>query len=77
MKTEYQYIRFDDYTNPNQDIRRYFCVNKRADRPIGEIRWYGPWRQYCFVPFIDTIYSAGCLRDIADFIGQLMADRRR
>lgn len=34
---------------------------------IGVVRWYGPWRQYCFIPGDDTVYNAECLEDIADF----------
>jgi hypothetical protein len=35
---------------------------------LGEIRWYGPWRQYCFMPCSDTVFNHGCLADIAAFL---------
>jgi hypothetical protein len=31
---------------------------------LGEIRWYGPWRKYCFFPFVGIIFDSGCLKDI-------------
>ncbi len=35
---------------------------------IGYIKWYPAWRQYCFFPEADTIFSVGCLNDINKFI---------
>jgi len=45
---------------------------------LGTIRWYGPWRQYCFMPETDaeTVFSAGCLQDVEAHIRQLMNERR-
>jgi len=34
---------------------------------LGEVRWWGPWRQYTFQPRGGTTYERRCLRDIADF----------
>jgi hypothetical protein len=42
--------------------------NKASGDLLGYIRWYSPWRQYCFFPHSDTVYSAGCLNDINNFI---------
>jgi hypothetical protein len=43
---------------------------------LGVVRWFGRWRQYTFWPSSETLYSAGCLSDIADFIGSLRDARR-
>ena len=74
MKTEYQYIRFDQYSVPSAKTSHWFCVNRRSGVVLAEIKWYGPWRQYCVFPFHSTVYSAGCLADTQDFLGQLMAE---
>ena len=42
---------------------------------LGIVKWYGPWRRYCYFPHGIEIYSAGCLADIQDFINQLMKER--
>ena len=42
---------------------------------LGGVQWYGPWRQYCFFPEIDTVFNIGCLNDINHFIGQLASQR--
>lgn len=34
----------------------------------GIIKWYGSWRQYCFFPEVETVWSTGCLQDVIDFI---------
>jgi len=77
MKSEYKYIRFVDM--PDLEGRKthlWACRNIRSDSPLGSIRWYGPWRQYCFFPSSATVYSAGCLADIQDFISQAMKARK-
>ena len=46
-------------------------VNIKSQEEIGEIRWYSPWRQYCFFPYGNTIWNTGCLNDINDMISNL------
>lgn len=43
---------------------------------LGEIRWKGGWRQYCFYPAPDTVFSVGCMKDIQDEIQRLMKEWR-
>lgn len=43
---------------------------------LGIIKWYGPWRQYCFFPSEETLWSRGCLQEIIDFIEKIMSDRK-
>ena len=79
MKKEYQYIRF--VQRPSIAERKtsiWDCRNIRHGDLLGIIRWDGAWRQYVFAPttISSPIFSAGCLADIQDFIGQLMRARR-
>jgi hypothetical protein len=41
---------------------------------IGQIKWYGAWRKYCFFPSpsIICIFETQCLGDIISFINKLM-----
>lgn len=50
----------------------YNVVNAKKKDVIGKILWYSHWRQYCFLPNLDIVLSAGCLTDIALFIECLM-----
>ena len=43
---------------------------------LGEGKWFGRWRQFCFYPVDGSIFTPGCMRDIIDFIEQLMGDRK-
>jgi hypothetical protein len=43
---------------------------------LGQVRWYAPWRRYCFFPGSDKLFDAGCLAEITEFIKGLMSTRR-
>lgn len=43
---------------------------------IGQIKWFGRWRRYCFFPVDQTVFEQDCLRDIADFIEQKTKEHR-
>jgi hypothetical protein len=38
---------------------------------IGQVRWYGAWRQYTFWPMPSSVFHAGCLEDIVVFLRRL------
>jgi hypothetical protein len=42
---------------------------------LGHVKWHGAWRKYVFVP-AQSIWSADCLRDVADFIDEQTRVRR-
>lgn len=83
LKTQYEYIQFVRLPSPGK-TSVWSCINTRDKEDtsspdsteIGTVKWYGSWRRYCFFAAPNTIFSAGCNRDIADFIDQLMAERR-
>jgi hypothetical protein len=77
MKTNYKYIAFNEHFTDSKKTKLFVVVNKSSITGIGCIKWYAPWRQYCFFPNEGTVYSAGCLDDISDFIGSLMAERKQ
>jgi len=75
MKTEYQYIHFAKTAEKPKTVV-YECRNNRSGEVLGEVKWYGPWRQYCFhvaggAPYTTAIFNVGCMKDICDFIEQL------
>jgi len=72
LKIEYDYLRFVQKPTPaNRKTGIYSCRNLKSDAELGEVRWYGPWRGYCYFPSVQAVYSASCLQDIADFISRL------
>lgn len=50
--------------------------SKSQNIRLGIIKWWGPWRQYTFLPDDRTLYSSGCLSDIIAFIRKLMDERK-
>ena len=74
MKTDYEHIRFIKFAD-RPKTPAWTCVNKRSGDELGEVRWYPAWRQYCYFPTVQAVYSVGCLNDILndinEFIGRL------
>ena len=74
MKTKYQYIHFIKIEDkPKTSV--WACRNNRSNEQLGLIKWYSPWRQYCYFPTIQAVYNTSCLGDIADFIYHLESER--
>jgi hypothetical protein len=44
---------------------------------LGEIRWYTPWRKYCFFPYTGTVFEQDCLNRIAEFLVSETAKHRK
>jgi hypothetical protein len=69
MKT-YQYINFKLIEQkPKTGV--YQCRNNKSGVELGLIKWYPAWRQYCYFPTCQAVYSKGCLDDINDFIKEI------
>ncbi len=70
MKTEYKYINFK-IIEEKPKTKVWGCYNNKSDFLLGEIKWHGAWRQYCFFPSAGTVFNNGCLVNIINFINQL------
>jgi len=70
MATEYRYLIFVKIES-GRKTTKWSCRNKRSGKELGRIEWYSGWRQYCYFPTVQAVYSAGCLKDIAAFMDQL------
>ena len=42
--------------------------SKKSGEILGEIKWFGRWRQYSFFPRPETIFNKDCLNDIISYI---------
>ena len=84
VKTDFQFIRFSKLApKPGTSTDIWACVNKHHVAQIGIVKWYAPWRQYCFflneersLACYGVVLSAGCMENIAEFCKSLMAERR-
>ena len=63
------YIRFE--MNP-QDARKktltWTVYTLDEWLQLGQVKWYAPWRKYCFFPASVTVWEEKCLNEISDFI---------
>lgn len=53
-----------------------FTVDSVKGFNLGEIKWYGAWRQYAFFPSTYSVFNRDCLYDIISFINELMVRRK-
>lgn len=69
MKKMRKNLKFDVAMSPaNRKTRVWLVLSTHGDRPcLGQVRWYGTWRQYVFFPQDSTIFSASCLEELAEF----------
>ena len=75
MKTHYKFIYFIKVEDkPKTSV--WHCLSQSTNDLLGEVKWYGSWRQYCFFPEPTTVFNVGCLEDINDFIGQLKKEKK-
>jgi len=55
----------------------YAVRNIKSQQIIGWIKWYSHWRQYCFFPEPETVYSKGCLKDTINFMEEIGGKKNR
>lgn len=71
-----KYLDFDEEYNKGK-TKKFTVLNNVTGDDIGEIKWHGAWRQYCFFPDYETFWSRGCLQEIQEFIYKLMCERQK
>lgn len=72
---EFKYLRFE----PCQVFEKtsvWNCLSRSSGAVLGQVKWYGPWRRYCYFPACPAVYSPDCLKDIAEFLEGRMTARR-
>jgi hypothetical protein len=76
MKTKYKHIEFELVENkPKTGIWLY--LSRSHGGALGAVKWYSPWRQYCFFPEPCSLFNVGCMEDINHFIGQLKEMKKK
>jgi len=70
-----KYMEFDKVGDTGK-TEIWNIISKSSEFILGQIKWYGPWRQYCFFPSPNSVFNNGCMEDIKKFIGELMSARR-
>jgi hypothetical protein len=72
---ESKYIEFDMIGDTGK-TEIWNIISKTSEFILGQIRWDGAWRQYCFYPSPRTVFNPSSMEDISKQIKELMAKRR-
>lgn len=75
MKTTFEYVNFRKIASKTK-THRWSCCNLRSAATLGVVKWYAPWRRYCYFSTTEAVYSPGCLKDIQDFLESAMKSRK-
>ena len=51
-------------------------ISKSSGFILGQIKWYGQWRQYCFWPTPHCVFNNTCMSDVQLMIKELMEKRK-
>ena len=71
---EGKYMRADvQPPEPGKKTRGYRVSEKATGGQLGMVRWYGPWRGYCFFPACGVVFDGGCLTQIVEWLVTLNA----
>ena len=68
---ESKYLEFK-FVEAKPKTQVWNVLSKSDGSVLGTIKWYVPWRQYCFFPQTETVFSAGCIGDIINFMNDLL-----
>lgn len=66
-----EYLTFHPYTVEGRKTPIITIRSKLHGVVLGEIKWYGRWRQHAFFPAPGTIWNPDCLSEITDYIKSL------
>ena len=70
MKTEFKYIQMIKIADkPKTTV--WEVQNKNGEYSLGIIKWNPGWRQYCYFPDNNLVFSKGCLENVCEFIKEL------
>lgn len=68
---EYEYLEFKlDEEKPKTKV--WHVLSKNAPAFLGAIKWHGPWRRYVFFASPHTLFDAGCLKEVVQFLEMAM-----
>ncbi len=71
------WLKFNELDVPKRKTQVFEIRNTKTDFFLGTIEWDGSWRQYVFSPTAEpSKFSKGCLKEISDFINELMEERK-
>jgi hypothetical protein len=62
-------------TKPKTAVYGIFSAHQE-DR-LGTVKWFAPWRQYCFFSMDVAVFNSGCFQDLTKFLVALNEGRKK
>ena len=72
---DYEFLRFERENVEGRKTPIVHVMSKRQNVELGQIKWYGGWRQYALFPAYGTIWNPDCLNAVNTAIALLMKER--
>lgn len=69
------YLNFTIVSNSGKTL--LVGVGNNSGVKLGYIKWFPPWRKYAYHPITATIFDSKCLKQIAGYMDELMAERKQ
>jgi hypothetical protein len=76
-EAKYDYVMMIEDEMMRRPKTKNFAVYANSGSYLGRIKWYANWRQYCFFPSEESVFSKGCMNDINDFITKQMVKQKK
>lgn len=80
---ETEWLEFREFDNEDRKTRKILVWSKSSDCYLGEIKWVGSWRHYCFVIDMENVgwanelvFSDRCLNSILEFVTKLNEEHK-
>lgn len=70
------YLRFEEIKPVSPRKTEIWGVYSIRGLPLGQIRWFGRWRQFTFWPEPSTVFNSECMNTIRMFTDELNAEHR-
>lgn len=70
------YLQFRDVSEYYEIKTKRIEIESLSGPQLGVIKWYSPWRKYCFFPFDSTIFDISCMDEIQDKIKELTHEKK-
>ena len=71
-----KYLKFENVEDMGK-TETWNIRSKSSGFVLGQIKWYGAWRQYCFWPSSHCVFNIECMDDVKKMIVSLMDQRKK
>jgi hypothetical protein len=71
-----KWLIFSLYEDTGKTLKYNIYTKEMPMLKLGEVKWFGRWRQYAFFPEPETVFEKHCMKDITNFLELLMEERK-